>query len=204
MKQIILLTTLFLTFGLSVFAQPKTVTDYFLAMPDTEDFPYYRSAETTTKAALIKFRKSLIEVEDIKNGYLKLKGTWNGYAEIALFKKTDGSYLIANLRADCEEGCEGFLSLYSYKNAKWTDVGFDILPRYGDIASEFNKKRPKGAKVVNVAGDDTEGFSFTYDLPKVGKSIKVSCSMCIPTQKDPLDKFYFAEYEWNGAKFVKK
>ena len=204
MKKITFLSVLIIAFAFTAFAQPKTVTDYFMAMPDSEDFSFYRSQETTTKAALTKFRKGLIEVEDIKNGYLKLRGTWEGYAEIALFKKTGGSYLIANMRADCTEGCEGFLSLYEYKNAKWKDVGFDILPKYGDIVTEFNKKRPKGTPAKNVAGDDTEGFSFLYQLPQTGKSIKISCSMCIPSQKTQDEKFVFAEYLWNGAKFVKK
>lgn len=204
MKKIILLTGLILTFGLTSFAQPKTVTDYFLAMPDSEDFPYYRNETTTTKADLVKFRKGMIKTEDIKNGYLKLEGNWEGYGEVALFKKTDGSYLIANLRAECDPVCEGFLGLYTYKDAKWEDVGYELLPKYGDIVTEFNKKRPKGTPAKNVAGDDTEGFSFLYHLPQVGRSIKVSCNMCIPSQKSPDERFYFAEYVWNGADFIKK
>lgn len=204
MKKILLLIISIFAFSAFAFAQPKTVTDYFLAMPDSENFPYYRNEQTTTKEKLVKFRKSMIRIEDIKNGYLKLQGDWNGYGEIALFKKTDGSYLIANMRADCEEGCEGFLDIYSYKNGNWKDVGYDLLPKYGEIAMEFNKKRPKGTPAANVSGDDTIGFSYLFHLPRVGRTIKISCSMCVPSQKNADEQFFFAEYEWNGAKFVKK
>lgn len=203
--KIILSIALTLFFGLTAFAQqPKTVTDYFLAMPDREEFPYYRSAETTDKAALMKFRKSLIKTEDIKNGYLKLGGDWQGFAEIALFKKTDGNYLIAEMRADCDPVCEGFLRFFTYEREKWQDVSHEYLPKYGEIVMEFNKKRPKGTPAKNVAGDDTVGFEFLYHLPQIGRSIKVSCAMCIPSQKNAENKFYFAEYVWNGTKLVKK
>jgi len=204
MKKLLLLIISIFAFSAISFAQPKTVTDFFLAMPANDNFPFYQSSETTTKEKLSEFRKKMIRVEDIKNGYLKLEGGWNGYGEIALFKKTDGSYLIADMRADCEEGCEGFLNLYSYKNGNWKDVGYDLLPKYGEIAMEFNKKRPKGARAANVAGDDTVGFSYLYHLPRVGRTIKISCSMCVPSQKNVDEQFFFAEYEWNGAKFVKK
>ena len=204
MKNILVLFIAITAFSTLAFAQPKTVTDYYLAMPDTEEFSFYRNAETTDKAALIKFRKSLIAMEDLKNGFLKLEGTWEGWAEIALFKKTDGSYLIAEMRADCGPGCEGHLRFFTYKNSKWNDVTYDYLPKYGEIAMAFNQKRPKGTRAANVAGDDTEGFSFLYQLPRVGRSIKISCGMCIPKQNDPNDQFIFAEYIWNGAKFIKK
>ncbi|HQU86325.1 MAG TPA: hypothetical protein PKY59_24560 [Pyrinomonadaceae bacterium] len=204
MKKFLLLIISIFAFSSFAFAQPKTVTDYFLAMPDSENFPYYRNEQTTTKEELVKFRKSMIEIEDIKNGYLKLKGDWNGYGEIVLFKKTDGSYLIANSRVNCDEGCEGFLELYSYKNGNWKDVGFDLLPKYGDIVMEYNKKRPKGTPAANVSGDDTIGLEFVYHLPRVGRSIKISCNSCLPAQKTPEKEFYFAEFEWNGAKFIKK
>lgn len=203
--KIILSIALALCFALTAFAQqPKTVTDYFLAMPDSEEFPYYRNETTINKNALIKFRKSLIKTEDIKNGYLKLGGNWEGFAEIALFKKTDGNYLIAEMRADCDPVCEGFLRFFTYDRAKWQDVTHEYLPEYGEIVTEFNKKRPKGTLAKNVAGDDTIGFEFLYHLPQTGRTIKVSCAMCIPSQKNSEDKFYFAEYLWNGKKLVKK
>ena len=205
MKQILFLIFAITAFTTSSFAQqPKTVTDYFLAMPDSEEFPYYRSEETNDKTTLRKFRKSLIKTEDIKNGYLKLGGDWDGFAEIALFKKTDGNYLIAEMRADCDPVCEGFLRFFTYDRAKWQDVTHEYLPEYGEIVSEFNKKRPQGIPAKNVAGDDTVGFEFLYHLPQIGRAIRVSCAMCIPSQKTAENKFFFAEYLWNGTKFVKK
>ena len=69
--------------------QPKTVTDFYMALPTSftivknlEDSPFrdgfffdefYENATTTSKEAMIKHRKSLIKIEDIKNGYMRLQ-----------------------------------------------------------------------------------------------------------------------------------
>ena len=88
MKKLFLLAIIMAVFGLTVFAQPKTVTDFYYAM--SEDF-FSMTAEgdlITDQKELTKHRKSLIKIEDAKNGYLRWKapGRW---AEIVLFKKTD-------------------------------------------------------------------------------------------------------------------
>ena len=95
MKNILSLIVAIIVFASIAAAQPKTVTDYFLAMPADKYSKDIEGNEIKNKSELIKFRKSLIKIEDIKNGYLKLEGTWEGWVEIALFKKTDGSYVIA-------------------------------------------------------------------------------------------------------------
>jgi hypothetical protein len=66
MKQITLSATLILMCVTFAFAQPKTVTDYYLAMPSN----FYNFTQIKDKAALMKYRKKNIKVEDIKNGYL--------------------------------------------------------------------------------------------------------------------------------------
>ena len=66
-------------------SSPRTVMDYYLMLPD-KYVPFAKNEN----------RRSLVKIKDIKNGYLKLEvDGWDGWAEIALFKKTDGSSIVA-------------------------------------------------------------------------------------------------------------
>ncbi len=58
---------------------PHTVLDFYMLL----------TPEEFTPLEYIKDRKEIIIVQDIKNGYLKLKNNadWDGSGEIALFKK---------------------------------------------------------------------------------------------------------------------
>lgn len=198
MKQIILLSALVLMFAALAFAQPKTVTDYFLAMPNDVYSSGLDGTKAKGKAAITKLRKSLIKIEDIKNGYLKLEGPWEGWAEIALFKKTDGSYIIAQAENGCGPACDGFVNFWTYKTGKWTEITKQIFPTISEAtaAKTFNIKKPTDAEIA-----DEEGFAFYYLLPRVGKTLKVACNEC--TQSGDPD-FVLMEFDWNGARFVQK
>lgn len=131
---------------LPVFASaqmPKTVTDYFLAFPNDKYAVDFDGKKITNKAALTKFRKSLIKIEDTKNGYLRLEGAWEGWAEIVLFKKKDGDYLIAHAESGCGPACDGFVKFYTYKAGKWTEVTETVFPKLTEteIKKAFNDKK---------------------------------------------------------------
>lgn len=198
MKKAILLVTLVLLFASFTFAQPKTVTDYFLAMPDDVYSTTIEGNKITGKSALTKHRKSLIKIEDIKNGYLKLEGAWEGWAEIALFKKTNGSYIIAQAESGCGPACDGFVKFFTYNAGKWTEITKQIFPEISqkEVAKAFNSK-----KSADDESADEAGFSFYYLLPRIGRTIKVACNECAQSS---VGDFVIFEYEWNGAKFVKK
>lgn len=87
---------LLLAFILAVFAlfqtasapaknNPNTVTDYYLLLP----------ADNLMILESVKSRRSIIKTEDAKNGFLRLEGAWEGWAEIALFRKTNREAVIA-------------------------------------------------------------------------------------------------------------
>lgn len=200
MKKIILLTALILTFGLTAFAQPKTVTDYFLAMPNDVYSTTIEGKKITNKAALIKFRKSMIKVEDVKNGYLRIEGTWEGWAEIALFKKTDGSYIIAQAENGCGPACDGFVKFWTYSAGKWTDVTKSVFtePSGKSVAKQFNATKGE----TDEAAEES-GMPFYYSLPREGRVMRVVCNECSQVQ-DGTEDFTIFSYEWNGTKFVKK
>ncbi len=200
MKQIILLSISILVFTAFAFAQPKTVTDYYLAMPDSVYSSKVDGSKVKGKAALTKFRKSLIEIEDIKNGYLKIEGTWEGWAEIALFKKTDGSYIIAQAESGCGPVCDGSVKFWTYNNGKWTDVTKSVFtqPTGKEVAKQFNAIKPESDEAA-----DESGMPFYYNLPRQGRVMIVACNECSQVP-DGVADFTIFKYEWNGTKFVKK
>jgi hypothetical protein len=197
MKQLMLLSLLTLVGFGSVFAQPKTVTDFYLAMPNDAYSTNIEGKKITNKAALIKYRKSLIKIEDTQNGYLKLEGAWEGWAEIALFKRKDGSYLIAETSVGCGPGCDGGVKFSTYQTAKWTDVTKQFAPKVTNQMA-FEGFRKNGG--VNEEINSGEDLSFYYLLPRIGRTLQIVCNEC----SNDADDFVLLEYEWNGEKFVKK
>src|SRR6185369_11743797 len=112
--------------------QPKTVTEFYLALPGgingiegtsdsdvpgfEDDFFFYDNERNESRAAILKYRKSLIKTEDLKNGYLRLESSkWQGWVEIALFKKADGSYVVAISQVVCRQGCSGGVIFATFK-----------------------------------------------------------------------------------------
>lgn len=197
---------LFISFALLIFAfsvdsfaqQPKTVTDFYLAMPSDVYSTNNEGNKVTGKAALTKLRKSLIKVEDIKNGYLKLEGAWEGWAEIALFKKKDGNYLIAQAESGCGPACEGFVKFFTYKAGKWTDVTNQVFPNL----SEAQVKQAFASKKVDL---EDEGMSYYFLLPQVGTTVKMACNMCENGETSESPDLVLMEFTWNGEKFsIKK
>ena len=199
MKKFLLLAAILFTFSIGIFAQPKTVTDYFLAMPDNLYSTNIEGIKINGRAALTKHRKSLIKIEDIQNGYLKLEGPWEGWAEIALFKKTDGSYIIAQAESGCGPACEGFVKFWTYNAGKWTDVTKSVFEAPGEkeVAKKFNSIKPESDEAVNESG-----MSFYYNLPRKGRIMKVACNECSQVIDGEPD-FTIMRYEWNGTRFIR-
>lgn len=200
MKKVILLMAVVLLFASLTNAQPKTVTDYFLAMPNNVYSTTIEGNKITGKPALTKHRKSLIKIEDIKNGYLRIERTWEGWAEIVLFKKTDGSYIIAQAENGCGPACEGFVKFWTYNAGKWTDITKTVFtePSGKSIAKQFN-----ATKDANDEAADETGMSFYYSLPREGRIMRIVCNECSQVA-DGTEDFTIFSYEWNGTKFVKK
>ncbi len=195
-KLFISFSLLLFAFSINSFAQtPRTVTDFYLAMPSDVYSTNMEGNKVTGKAALTKLRRSMLKVEDIKNGYLKIEGAWEGWAEIALFKKKDGSYLIAQAESGCGPACEGFIKFFTFKNGKWTDVTEQVFPNL----SEEQIKQAFTAK--NVDPEET-GLSHYFLLPQKGTTVKMACNMCSDGDEE---HFTLMEFNWNSEKFsVKK
>ena len=75
-----------------------------------DDFLFYSNERNESPSAILRYRKSLIKIEDIKNGYLRLESNeWKGWTEVALFKKADGSSLVGISQVECKPGCVFFI-----------------------------------------------------------------------------------------------
>ena len=167
---------------------PTTVTDFYLALPggiygiqgsqDSElpgfenDFFFYANERNESRDAILNYRRSLIKIEDIKNGYLRLESKdWKGWVEIALFKKADGSYVVAISQTACEPTCRGGVMFAIYENGRWKNVTKQVFPH-------SSKQR---------------GY---YQLPRVGTSIDLLCGDkgCSPGEK-------LAEFHWDKERF---
>lgn len=188
----------FFVFSANAFAQqPKTVTDYYLAMPPDVYSLTIEGKNVKGKTALEKFRRSMIKIEDVKNGYLKLEGAWEGWAEIALFKKKDGSYLIAQAESGCGPACEGFIKFFTYKAGKWTDVTKQVFP----MPTESQVKAAFKAKKINTK----DGLSNYFLLPQDGTTVKIACNMCENGETSGEPDLILMEFTWNGENFsIKK
>lgn len=172
--------------------QPRTVTDFYLALPgsingiqgtqDSEipgfenDFFFYSNERNESRASILKYRKSLIKIEDIRNGYLRLESReWKGWVEIALFKKVDGSYLVAISQVGCEPKCTGGVIFATYKTGNWKNVTKQVFPY----------------------PSQQQGY---YQLPRIGTSIVLICG----DKRSKSCQFggELAEFQWDKEKFA--
>ena len=173
--------------------QPKTVTEFYLALPGgiygiagtqnseipgfEDDFLFYSSQRNESKSSILQYRKSLIKIEDIKNGYLRLESNeWKGWVEIALFKKGEGSYLVAISQVACRPSCSGGVIFSTYKSGNWKNVTNQVFP--GSSQRGYYKLPRFGTTIALVCGDD--GGESCHD----GETL--------------------AKFQWNKDKFVKE
>jgi hypothetical protein len=191
-RRTILLPVIFVIYAAAAQTQTKTVTEFYLALPGSingiegtqdsdipgfeNDFFFYTNERNESTAAIRAYRKSLIKIEDITNGYLRLEAhEWKGWAEIALFKKADGSYVVAISQVACTASCRGGVIFATYRSGHWKDVTKQLLPH----------------------SSQQHGY---YQLPRVGTSIVLVCGD--KTSKSCLFGVELAEFQWNKERFV--
>ena len=165
---------------------PNTVTDYYLLLP-TENLPILES---------VRSRRSIIKTEDTKNGYLRLEGAWEGWAEIALFRKTNREAVIAVEEVGCGPECSGAVQFLTYKNGRWTDVTDEVMPNLSDedILAAYLRVKTKDDETHSL--DDVPNVYWV--LPQKGTTIK----MVLGDESASNGKTLMS-FNWNGSKFVK-
>lgn len=134
---------------------PRTVTEFYLRLP----------AKYLPILSSIPNRQSLIKIEDTANGYLRLESNqWEGWGEAALFRRKNGTYILAMTQYECSPVCDGQMTFLDYKNGQWQEL--DALPRYtvGDLQTAFH-----GATGRQPSED--EFSEQVFELPRRGKEI---------------------------------
>jgi hypothetical protein len=182
--------------GLSgnIFAQrqtppaPKTVMDFYLLLPAVK-----------VRNLTVKNRKSFVAVEDARNGYIKLAAPKNNddweagdWMEIALFKKSNGEYVVGVTNNSCTETCAGSIEFLEYRGDRFVDVSDKIYPATRQIqyAQYLRKKRPEQPAL----GESI--FGTVSELPRVGKTVKVKFT------GEKGKELTLFEMTWNGENFV--
>lgn len=165
---------------------PKTVVDFYLLLP----------AKYITPLAKVKKRDALIETRDVANGYLKLANNgvaadWEGWAEIALFKKADNNYVVGVVNGECATICTSGVEFLEYQNGKWREVTARVMPKISNkmIVDAYRKQLP----------EETDPPYTSYELPQQGTVMRLNAN--VGGDGDVL----LYELKWNGAKFeIKK
>jgi hypothetical protein len=161
--------------------EPKTVREFFALLPDQ----YFtlegcdRATDKNCDRARAEYLKSFLKVDDAANGYLEAgcDGA-QSCLTMALFKRTDGTYLVGVNRI-FEMGDDYYF--LDYRNGKWSDVSAEVVP-------EFSRRN-------------------MYELPRYGTTVTVFAKKIIEEDKDFIisDKgARLYELKWNGEKFAKK
>lgn len=177
--------TLLFLFVILAHGLTQTVTDYYMSLPE-HLLESYTKANKLNKLSNFtdkdKFRKSLIKIEDIKNGYIRLdnkKMRGGGYIEVKVFKKNNGSDLIVVADNTCENSCMGTLNFLTFEKGKWANVTFDYISRFH---RHYDKAEITGSK---------------YELPRWGDKVEETAWL-----KDGSGTKTY-KYEWSGEKFIK-
>jgi hypothetical protein len=132
-------------------AQPKTVADFFLLVPE-KYMPYYD----------VHFRQQLLRGErrgaivDIPNGFISWDASDNTeYFEFALFRKSSGGYVIAySVPYDDQFPDASTFLLLSYERGSWRDDTKKLLPIQYDKTHTYNL--PRRGTTIKVVGADGE------------------------------------------------
>lgn len=183
-----------LTFGAATISAqkkpPRTVEDFYLLLP----------AKYIQPLAAAKDRRKLIKTRDVANGYLYLSGAsampdWEGWAEIALFKKSNGEYVVGVVDGSCATMCYSGIEFLEYQNGKWTEVTSRVLP---DISERMVLEKYKKLFPEDTDYNAENPPYLNYELPRKGTTVVVNAN------EAGADNTPLFELIWTGAKFELK
>jgi hypothetical protein len=139
--------------------QPKTVRDYFMALPDK-----YFSLDCCMSLPRSKrkaaYLKTYLEIEDNANGFMRAGGDGAQEAfEMALFKRPDGSYLIAfYTEGEGGVGDTPWTVFLNYKAGRWTDISRSVAPNYNKHKFIYVLPRKGTTVQVFAAEENADGY----------------------------------------------
>lgn len=179
MKKTILIFVIILI-NTKVYSQ--TITDFFQELPDSAilnlskeerkkivnysaDNKSHEDAINDLKNNQISYAFSFI---DVKNGYLKLVGAFEGHIQICYWNLKNGNKLIAVYQEGCGPVCDVVrFNFFNYNNKKISPVSLkSVIP---EIEQDFFKEK-YNENTEKMNKDDIVAV-LLFDLPKNGKNI---------------------------------
>jgi hypothetical protein len=142
----------------------RTILDYYLLVPQR----YLQLKGEDSQAA----REVAIKIKDMENGYLQIRPQADAetYTALTLFKKVDGTDLIAIEARSCAQGCLSRLTLLVHDKDQWVDITSQRLPLIDDLTLRDILNKQITSKKENL-GDFTPRILYT--LPRGGSVIDV-------------------------------
>jgi hypothetical protein len=160
---------------------PRTVRDHFALLPDE----YFllegceRASDPNCDRARAEYLKTFLEVEDVRNGYLKAgcDGA-QSCLTMALFKRPDSTYLVA---VNTTHEMMDDYHFLEYSGGTWRDVSAGVVP-------EYDRRK-------------------MYELPRYGTTVRVFAKKIVEETDDYMisskGRFLY-DLDWRDGRFVKK
>jgi len=160
----------------------QTIVDHFLNIPDTSilgltkvqrnKIADFSSDNTCISDAIIDFKENntnyAFEIVDIKNGFIRLIGNFEGHIQMCYWKLTNGNSLIGIYQEGCGPVCYIVqFDFYEFKNGKYYPLeSKDIIP---DVLHDFYK----GDYQEQISKMEREDIMATllFELPRTGKNL---------------------------------
>ena len=164
--------------------RPKSILDYYLLLP--HKYLTYLTADSRP------VREAAIQVKDLEGGFLKSGlETDEVSTALALFKKSDGSDLIAVENRSCPGPCSSRLNLLLYANNQWTEVTQDLLPAIDASKIQASLQR----QYMSRPNEPVRQSQLIYTLGKHGEGIEVN---------EHWSGMVLGEFEWANDAFIFK
>src|SRR6266496_901368 len=141
----------------------KSILDYYLLLPHK----YLAYLTTDSQQA----REAAIQIKNLDGGFLKSGVVTDEVSTtLVLFKRSDGSNLIAVENRSCPASCSSNLNLLLYANDQWVEVTHDVLPAIDGSAVEASLQR----QYFSRPGEPNRQSQLIYTLRKGGESFEVN------------------------------
>jgi hypothetical protein len=163
---------------------PRSVLDYYLLLPHK----YLPFLPTDSLGA----REAAIRIKDLEAGFLQSgEETEEVSTTMVLFKKSDGSDLIAIENRSCLGACSSNLSLLRYGHDRWFDITSELLPTLDEREIQASLER----QYAKRANEPSRQPWLMYTLRRDGASIEIN---------EYLSGMVLGEFEWSNDVFVFK
>lgn len=136
----------------------RNVYDYYKILPSNDNL---------LTSDILKSKDTKIVIKDKKNGYLKIEGAFEGWVEVVLFRRRDGSAVVLVGENTCGPVCGTDLSAYELVDGKLEKITAKVFPKIteDEVRGKFRRNRND---------PNAEMVSFVYVLPRYGMSIKIN------------------------------